>query len=589
MARYHVGEDGQPRICTASSPESCPRAQKDENGKIINHFDSEAEANRYGEKIVADGVKNAGGLKSLSKNPLDAMAKHAPDDAPDDPATRAALGALAMRGCTLEKREDGRYEITGVDDDAMSGLVADRGTFVDGAEVNDDGSVSIGITMNGSIPHWGAEGGHSSWGGADVNLEVTGDLLLRKNDDGEYVLTSDNDDDVSSRISFDPRETVEDFKSGVNDIDDLDEDDDEGWIEANDEAIRENLSGLSADKCDYYFGAGASEWIQGSDVAVEAGEFEADARESEARTQARKERVARNTNTPADVLSKLSADSDEHARYRVAENPSTPADVLTKLSTDPDEHVRRTVADNPNTPADVLTRMSTDPNSDVRSWVARNPNTPASALAKMSTDSNEYVRDEVASHPNTPASVLARMSEDSVDSVRHRAARNRNTPADVLTRMSTDSDEYVRRAVACNSSTPASVLARMSTDSDYDVRERVAGNPSTSVDVLAKMSTNSDRHVRYRVAKNPSAPADALARMSTDSSIDVREYVAGNPSTPADSLIKLATESDRDIRLEVAGNPNTPLNVVEKLAHDKAAHVRRKALERLEARRPKNS
>lgn len=484
MARYHVGEDGQPRICTASSPESCPRAQKDENGKIINHFDSEAEANRYGEKIVADGVKNAGGLKSLSKNPLDAMAKHAPDDAPDDPATRAALGALAMRGCTLEKREDGRYEITGVDDDAMSGLVADRGTFVDGAEVNDDGSVSIGITMNGSIPHWGAEGGHSSWGGADVNLEVTGDLLLRKNDDGEYVLTSDNDDDVSSRISFDPRETVEDFKYGTNDIDnpygvsdfDFDEDDDEGWIEANDEAIRENLSGLSADKCDYYFGAGTSKWIQGSDVAVEAGEFEADARESEARTQARKERVARNTNTPADVLSKLSADSDEYVRYRVAENPSTPADVLTKLSTDPDEHVRRTVADNPNTTADVLTRMSTDPNSDVRSWVARNPNTPASALAKMSTDSDEYVRDEVASHPNTPASVLARMSEDSVDSVRHRAARNRNTPADVLT--------------------------RMSTDSSIDVREYVAGNPNTPLNVVEKLAHDKAAHVRSGALEN---------------------------------------------------------------------------------------
>lgn len=120
MARYHVSGDDKPRICTATSPESCPLAQKDEDGKVLNHFDSEAEADRYGEKIVADGVRSAG---SLSKSPLDVMARHAPDDAPDDPAVRTALGALAMRGCTLEKREDGRYEITGVGDDAMSGLV----------------------------------------------------------------------------------------------------------------------------------------------------------------------------------------------------------------------------------------------------------------------------------------------------------------------------------------------------------------------------------------------------------------------------------------------------------------------------------
>lgn len=63
MARYHVSGDGKPRKCTAASPESCPCAQKDENSKVLNHFDSEAEASRYGEKIAADGVKSAGSLR----------------------------------------------------------------------------------------------------------------------------------------------------------------------------------------------------------------------------------------------------------------------------------------------------------------------------------------------------------------------------------------------------------------------------------------------------------------------------------------------------------------------------------------------
>ena len=417
MARYHVSGEGKPRKCTATSPESCPLAQKDEDGKVLNHFDSEAEAGRYGEKIVADGVKSAG---SLSKNPLDAMARHAPDDAPDDPAVRTALGALAMMGCKLEKSEDGRYEITGVDNDAMIGLMSDRGTFVDGAEVNDDGSVGIGITMNGSIPHWGAEGGHSSWGGGDVSLEAYGDLLLRKNDDGEYELVPDNNAGITSRISFDPRETLEDFKYGVNDIDDLDEDDDDGWADANDEAIRTNLSGLSDDDCDYYFGTGTSKWIQENGVgAVDTKELEAEARETKAR-----ERVAEDPNTPADVLAKLSTDSFTSVREHVAGNPNTPANVLTRMSTDFNSFVRWDVAMNPSAPADVLTKMSTDPDEYVRRCVAKNPSTPPDSLIELSTDSDSDVRCAVAYNPNTPLNVVMELANDKDSYIRRRALEN---------------------------------------------------------------------------------------------------------------------------------------------------------------------
>ena len=548
MARYHVSGDGRPRKCTATSPESCPLAQKDENGKVLNHFDSEAEAGRYGEKIVADGVKSAG---SLSKNPLDVMARHAPDDAPDDTAVRTALGALAMRGCKLEKREDGRYEITDVDNDAMIGLMSDRGTFVNGAEVNDDGSVGIGITMNGSIPHWGAEGGHSSWGGGDVSLEAYGDLLLRKNDDGDYELVPDNNEDITSRISFDPRETLENFKYGVNDIDDIDEDDDDGWLDANDEAIRENLSNLSADKCDDFFGAGTSKWIQGSDVAVEAGEFEAG------------------------------------ARKRVAEDPNTPVDELEELSMDSDKDVRSAVAGRGDVPASVLSRLSMDSDKDVRYVVAINPSAPASVLAKLSTDSDDYVRMRVAKRRDAPASALAKMSTDSNHTVRSAVAENTNTPASALAKLSTDSSDEVRGGVAWNLSTPASVLSRLSTDSSSYVRCTVAGRQDAPASVLAKLSADPDEDVRGHVAWNSDAPASVLAKLSTDSDELVREYVAGNPSTPPDSLIKLSADS-RDVREAVAGNPNTPLNVVAKLAHDEEYAVKSEAWKNLEDRQQKN-
>ena len=495
MARYHVSGDGKPRKCTAASPESCPCAQKDENGKVLNHFDSEAEADRYGEKIAADGAKNAG---SLSKNPLDVMAKHAPDDALDDPATRAALGALAMRGCTLEKQEDGRYKITGADNAVMSGLVSNRGTFVDGAEVNDDGSVSIGITMNGSIPHWGAESFHG--GGGDVSLEAHSDLLLRKNDDGEYVLTTDNDDDIASRISFDPRETLEDFKYGANDIDDIDEDDDDRWLDANDEAIRENLSEMSDVDCDLFFGEGTSMWIQEDGAgAVDNRELEA-AREvaAKAREVETRKRVAEDPSTPASVLAKLSDDPDENIRRSAANNPNTPASVLDKLSADSDANIRGAVADNPNAPADSLARMSDDPYRSIRHHVARNPNTSVDVLTKLSTDSDEGVRSIVAKNSNTPADTLARMSEDPARAVRIEAAGNPNMPVDVLTKLSTDSDEYIRRSVARNLSTTADSLIKLSAESDHSIRNEVSGNPNTPLNVLTKLAHDEIPYIRRK-------------------------------------------------------------------------------------------
>ena len=54
MARYHVGRDGQPRVCKAASPDSCPLAKAD--GSVVKHFESLPEAQEYGEKVVMGTV-----------------------------------------------------------------------------------------------------------------------------------------------------------------------------------------------------------------------------------------------------------------------------------------------------------------------------------------------------------------------------------------------------------------------------------------------------------------------------------------------------------------------------------------------------
>jgi hypothetical protein len=68
--------------------------------------------------------------------------------------------------------------------------------------------------------------------------------------------------------------------------------------------------------------------------------------------------------------------SDCDVRVSVARNPNTPADVLTELAKDSHSVVRKNAAGNPNIPADVLTELAKDSDCIVRRYAAGNPNMP---------------------------------------------------------------------------------------------------------------------------------------------------------------------------------------------------------------------
>lgn len=70
--------------------------------------------------------------------------------------------------------------------------------------------------------------------------------------------------------------------------------------------------------------------------------------------------IAMDSDTPTNMIIKLSTDKDYYVRCRVADNSNAPVDILTKLSTDEDRYVRCRVAENPNTPIDTLNKLSKD-------------------------------------------------------------------------------------------------------------------------------------------------------------------------------------------------------------------------------------
>jgi hypothetical protein len=77
---------------------------------------------------------------------------------------------------------------------------------------------------------------------------------------------------------------------------------------------------------------------------------------------------------------------DSRIRCEVAKNPNTPVEVLKELAKDEDYRVRQEVARNPNTPAEVLKELAKDINYKVRREVARNPNTPGEILLDLAKE-----------------------------------------------------------------------------------------------------------------------------------------------------------------------------------------------------------
>ncbi len=82
--------------------------------------------------------------------------------------------------------------------------------------------------------------------------------------------------------------------------------------------------------------------------------------------------VARNKNTPEDILRILAKNKNINIRSFVATNENTPEDILRILAKDEDSYVRASVAKNRSMPQDVLRILAKDEDWNVRVYAAKN-------------------------------------------------------------------------------------------------------------------------------------------------------------------------------------------------------------------------
>ena len=96
-----------------------------------------------------------------------------------------------------------------------------------------------------------------------------------------------------------------------------------------------------------------------------------------------KHELAKNTDTPRDILRELAKDDFNWIRDSVASNPNTPEDTLRVLANDEDHQVRGMIAMNPNTPEDLMQELAKDYSDDVREYVIWNTNISINILITL--------------------------------------------------------------------------------------------------------------------------------------------------------------------------------------------------------------
>ena len=281
--------------------------------------------------------------------------------------------------------------------------------------------------------------------------------------------------------------------------------------------------------------------------------------------------VIRNPITPMKLIIEMMEDKSN--RSDIARSNRVSKDILIELSKDENWRVRENVAKNPNTPIEVLNELSKDnelvnPYGDkeiekkpiVKLGVLDNKNITSDILESLSKDKNDIVRRIVAEHPKTPIEVLNKLSKDSV--LIQAVAKNPNTTTEILEKLSEEKCAYIIKTVVNHPNTSKDALSKLSkVDKEYFesgiefqsmimtfIKGSIAKHANTPVDVLVDFSKDKgDYHGRISI-KNPNMPSEVLTELSKDDSRSIRESVAGNTSTPIEIIETLTTDEDKAVK-----------------------------------------
>jgi hypothetical protein len=267
---------------------------------------------------------------------------------------------------------------------------------------------------------------------------------------------------------------------------------------------------------------------------------------------------------------------------RDLEGSQMPASSLVKLATNYESWIRARVASHRNTPAATLERLGNDKSYEPILWgIARNPNSPPALLEKLLREDYQTVANYMVERAIIPPNIMARLLESESEHLRSRIVSRNNLPLDLADRViNTETHDSVLISLARNPILTSELIFTFIQRHELksDICIALLFQPNLTIDHWQQLANSQAESVRLAIASRENTLIDILVILSDDRELQVRMAIASNLQTPSNILVKLAADLEAEVRTKIAANPQTPVPTLETLATDASVEVRRSVL-----------
>jgi hypothetical protein len=271
--------------------------------------------------------------------------------------------------------------------------------------------------------------------------------------------------------------------------------------------------------------------------------------------------IARNERTPPEALDKI-VDSalKKHNYYTVntaVENPNMRPETLRMLAGVLPSNFVGAVAKNPNTPADILLDMSRSNNIYALRSLVFNPNLTTEAIENIL---NYRGPTEIAdihmllNNPNITSEQVVKMFNMGGQTSDY-TLKHPKLPMEFLLDLLDKPISWTTRRAYLNPNVPLETLTRFMEGPDHDAwKAEMLQNPSMPAHILHQWFDTGDKASGFMhyLLRNPNLPEDLMMKIAKKAPADARADLSGNPGV-TDAILQMLAK-DRATRVRDLAN-----------------------------------
>lgn len=267
--------------------------------------------------------------------------------------------------------------------------------------------------------------------------------------------------------------------------------------------------------------------------------------------------ASRNANVSPETIERMANSSERQFKLLAAESPKTSPETLRRLAHELPS--KSSVARNPNTPIDVLIDFSKSDDVSLFNDLVNNKNLPNEAidnildspsLSGVRADDHGYLGNSLAGTKGLTPEQLVKVYNMFKNS-RGTTLLHPSLPMDILNAALESPRRAVRAQAHKNPQTPPERLASFLADPGYTAYQHVTvlRNPNVPPEALiaAYADENLGKERFDELALNPNAPLDLLVQLIKKSTPYTRELVTHHPKVTDEMLKKLSKDRNENV------------------------------------------